>query len=482
MKKTVLFLINGFGIESKKSYNIYSSELMPNLDDLTRRYMFASLSSDVGNLKDGYKLFSTGRKDAITYDFMEEKIETKELINNPKILQLQEEVTKLGNNLHIFYGLENEASYFHLRDFLNEFKTKIPNTKIFLHVYMTQKEITSYKEINRIITRMTYEFNDNIQMSLVIGKNILGLSKNDPKLIDFVRILTKGFCESWNEVEKKLTIFYENGDLPINAKPFCIHGDFKINNNDTLFFFNYDNVNCSDFIKELDQTRLFSANGEKTNSINIYSLFPIVAERPIIALYDYPVSESCLSQKLKEINAKCLIATRNDSFQFINYYAQGFRNINSENVGFMDGTDEVMFNSTTLNTIINTYPYDLFIFNYFIDDFTDIENLKTKLSNIDKVLGDIYKNCTANNFTLMISSLYGMFRSMEINDEKEKIDFSQQVPFIIADDMISKVKNTISYGNVYGVLNTAIKNINEASTCNSLLKKKGILSSLLMKK
>ncbi len=95
---------------------------------------------------------------------MEEKIETKELINNPKILALQEEVTKLGNNLHIFYGLENEASYFHLRDFLNTFKTKIPNTQIFLHVYMTQKEITSYKEINRIITRMTYEFNDNIQM------------------------------------------------------------------------------------------------------------------------------------------------------------------------------------------------------------------------------------------------------------------------------------------------------------------------------
>ena len=149
---------------------------------------------------------------------------------------------------------------------------------------------------------MTYEFTDNTQMSLVIGKNILGLSKNDVKLIDFIRILTKGFCESWNEVDRKLEIYYQNQEAPINAKPFSIRGDFKINNNDTILFFNYDNVNCSDFIKELDQTRLFSPKGEKTNSINIYSLFPIVAERPIISLYEYPTSDICLSEKLKNIN------------------------------------------------------------------------------------------------------------------------------------------------------------------------------------
>ena len=482
MKKTVLFLINGFGIESKNSYNVYSSELMPNLDNLTRRYLFSSLVSDVGNLKDGYKVFSTGIKDAITFDFMEQKVESKELINNHNIISMEQELIKDSTNLHLFYGLENEKSYFHLRDFLNEFKTKVPNNKIFLHVYLTQKELYDYKDIGRIITRMTYEFSDNIQMSLVLGKNILGLNKNDSKLNDFIRILTKGFCESWNEVERKLEIFYTNGDLPINAKPFCIHGDFKISNNDTLFFFNYDNVNCSDLLKELDSTRLFSANGEKTNSLKVYSLFPIVSERSIISLYSYPTTDNCLNNKLQEINSKCLIATPKETFSFINYYAQGFKNVNTQNIGFMDGADQVMFNSNTMNTIINTYPYDLFIFNYFIDDFFNIDDLKNKLANIDKVLGEIYQNCNTNNFTLMISSLYGMYRSIEIDDEKEVIDFSKQIPFIVADDMVSKVKFSVNYGNVYGLCNTAIKNVNEASNCISLIRKKGLFQSLLMKK
>ena len=38
--KTVMFLINGFGVEAKNSYEIYNKELMPNLDTLAQKYIF----------------------------------------------------------------------------------------------------------------------------------------------------------------------------------------------------------------------------------------------------------------------------------------------------------------------------------------------------------------------------------------------------------------------------------------------------------
>ena len=106
------------------------------------------------------------------------------------------------------------------------------------------------------------------------------------------------------------------------------------------------------------------------------------------------------------------------------------------------------------------------------------------IRGIRKITMDVlFKDFThANNFTLMISSLYGMYRSIEIDDEKEVIDFSKQIPFIVADDMVSKVKFSVNYGNVYGLCNTAIKNVNEASNCISLIRKKGLFQSLLMKK
>ena len=56
--KTVLFLMNGFGIETKESYSVYSEELMPNFDKLTNRYMFSKLDSSVKTIYEGYRNMS----------------------------------------------------------------------------------------------------------------------------------------------------------------------------------------------------------------------------------------------------------------------------------------------------------------------------------------------------------------------------------------------------------------------------------------
>ena len=42
MKKNILLLINGFGIEKADSHSVYSAELMPNMDRLTHEMVFAS--------------------------------------------------------------------------------------------------------------------------------------------------------------------------------------------------------------------------------------------------------------------------------------------------------------------------------------------------------------------------------------------------------------------------------------------------------
>ena len=53
MKKNILLLINGFGVEQVDSYNIYSKEVMPNLDRLTTEWLFSSLQSKELDYKEG---------------------------------------------------------------------------------------------------------------------------------------------------------------------------------------------------------------------------------------------------------------------------------------------------------------------------------------------------------------------------------------------------------------------------------------------
>ena len=43
-RKTILFLINGFGVERKESYSIYDASLMPTLDSLSKKYLFSTIT------------------------------------------------------------------------------------------------------------------------------------------------------------------------------------------------------------------------------------------------------------------------------------------------------------------------------------------------------------------------------------------------------------------------------------------------------
>ena len=60
MKKTVLFLINGFGIEKKDSYSIYDAKALPTLDEMMNNNLYTSLESNASDYTTGYQLFSTG--------------------------------------------------------------------------------------------------------------------------------------------------------------------------------------------------------------------------------------------------------------------------------------------------------------------------------------------------------------------------------------------------------------------------------------
>ena len=85
-RKTVLFLINGFGIERKESYSIYDSSLMPTFDEITKKYLFSTIESNVNNYYDGYRNMSLDINELYNYSILDEQIEDKKLQTNPPLL------------------------------------------------------------------------------------------------------------------------------------------------------------------------------------------------------------------------------------------------------------------------------------------------------------------------------------------------------------------------------------------------------------
>ena len=66
--RTILFLINGFGIEAKESYSIYDKQIMPNFDKLSKSYMFSTIKSQVYNTVDGFRSMSLEMNELYNYN------------------------------------------------------------------------------------------------------------------------------------------------------------------------------------------------------------------------------------------------------------------------------------------------------------------------------------------------------------------------------------------------------------------------------
>ena len=75
----------------------------------------------------------------------------------------------------------------------------------------------------------------------------------------------------------------------------------------------------------------------------------------------------------------------------------------------------------------------------FAQEEVDIEELKQLLHNIDIMIGNIYENSRGSKYSIVISSLYGINKTMN-NDKGEicNVIFNEKLPLIFIDDFITK--------------------------------------------
>ena len=459
MKKTVLFLMNGFGIEQINSYNIYNAKLMPNLDSYTKKYLFSSIESKAYDLISGYRTFSTGCDFPLTYSLIDNYYEK---FSENKNLTYYLNTIKPEGKVQIFLFFDNEKSLEHIRKFCDFIKPK--NNKIYLHLILTSHNTNNYKEIEKIINKINYDYKD-IKIGIVVGINNL-LVQN---LTSFMNMFQNEVGEKWKEISKKLNYLLSSKTQPKNVREFYMNEGFKFDINDSLFFFNYEYFDISNLI----------TNISKINNTSDYcSLFQMKGIK--YPMFAYPLSGISMANSLKKIGAKSLMLCNKDNIKHINYYCNGLQNVISEYVNFTKTDNGI--NPNYLKSIIRDSNYDLIIINYQIDNVNTVSELNDKLSKLDTILKVVHDFCVELKISLFISSLYGMQKEIAVdNFVKANVDFSMKVPFIVIDPIFSKTNYFIGTGNTYTLANTLYTNINPKNDGEVLIKNKGFVGKLLKK-
>ena len=476
--KTIIFLMNGFGMESKESYSVYDASLMPTLDKLTKQHLFSTINSNVNNYYDGYRNMSLDINELYNYSILDEQIENKMIPSNQNLIKLKQDLDTKKSNLHIFVLLDTSLKLIdHLKEYL-KYLNPNKNKKIYLHLIISSNSLNDYKKLVDICSKLNMEFNNVAPIGFILGLSSIDNNAKDVDLNFFFKMFISKVGEKWQSFTQKFDVLYGTKVLPRNTKPFLVNTSFELSKDDIFLIYNYDNINLTNFFNVLSNIRF----GEQNNNFSYYSLFKVTSNLNIPYMYRLTIPNNYLVKNLENINSKALIICKKEEVSIINYFCNGLKNEPTTYLSYLD-IDQVTINENTLINIIDNAKENLIIFNFSIEECKDVKEIKDKLKEIDNKLAIIYKNMQGSKYSIIVSSLYGITKIM-INEKNNlcQVNFSGKVPFVFVDDFITKKNYLVTGGNINGIIKTAYKNIKKDSKYESLVERQNGLYKLFFSK
>ena len=165
--------------------------------------------------------------------------------------------------------------------------------------------------------------------------------------------------------------------------------------------------------------------------------------------------------------------------KLVNFYANGLNSINNPAICFANKSDD-LYNKEYINNLINQTDFDLFIFDYHMDVSSTINNLKSQLSKLDIIIGNL-ADCCVNKNSLFISSLYGLKKELPLadyNTDKVLINYEMQIPIFFFDYTYPRSKYDLFPGETNDILLSALKCIINDPEMDSLIRPKTFVGSV----
>lgn len=479
MKKSVIFLINGLGIERAGSYSISIDQCMPNLARTKETSFFTTAIINSLEYRTAYQQFFLGDTYKSELKYLNDKVINDQIGNNPTYQKMLSSVSNEEGKIHVFLEPNSDK----LVDELNELITKmnLPEKKeVYLHLILSQQTTSDYDKLVSTINYIKYHINSRITVGFIIGKETLPNELSADELTSFKKIFFYCSCERWSETDKKLLSLKESNIRPCVAPGFCATNSCSISNNDVIMFFNTKRANYDNIISGIVKS---SPEIFKTNEVNLpmFSLVKLDSSYDIPFFIENVVYDNTLSNILTKINKKALIITDESNINYINFLANGFNHVNNPNISFMKLDNKYFQTQEAINKLINESNYDLFIFDYHMDVSKTVNYLKEQLGEIDKVIGFVSEACVNKN-SLFITSLYGIRKEMPVadyNTEMVTIDYEMQIPIFFFDYTYPRSKYMLFPGETDDILLSALKCIAEDLDVYSLIRPKGLINNLL---
>lgn len=477
MKKSVIFLLNGLGIERPGSYSISIDECMPHLSTLKQTAYFTTAITNSLEPKGAYQQFFLGDPYQMELEYIRTGILGESLSTNQTFISFQDKVNIPATKTHIFVEPRNEKVVEQINEFVNKLNLE-KDERIYMHLLLPQLDLSEYPKLISIINYIKFHLNQHITVGFIMGKNYIGDTSEKEKFQYLKKMLFYCSCERWAETEKKIKMLEEANIIPCNVEGFTTTNDCTITNRDTILFFNTRRENYDNLISAIMENakEVFKEEAE----LNVFSLIQLYTNYNIPYFSNNINYENSLANVLARVNKKVLLICDEQNIQQVNFYANGLNPVNNPNIIFMK-QDNNMFNKQIVQGLIDNSPYDVIIFDYHMDTSKTINHLKEQLQRLDIIIGYLDEICI-NKHSLFITSLYGLKKTMPLadyNTEVVTLNYQMQIPIFFIDYTYPHSKYMLLPGETNEILSTAIKCVADDKSLYSLIQTKGILNNIL---
>lgn len=464
MKKIMLLILDGYGINKNDFGNAIKEAKTPVMDKLLMMYPNSELEASgtfvglpkgqMGNSEVGHMTIGSGRVTPQPLTYINEKIKNKEFFDNELLNNTIDYVLENNSNLHLIGLLSNGGVHSSINHFYAVLAlAKMKGLKNIVLDIITDGRDTPTKSGIDFVT----EFMDKAD-KLGIGciSTISG------------RYYAMDRDNRWERIKKAYNaIVYESGNNFPNYK-VCFNEHYKrnitdefinpsvitpgksIKEKDAVLFMNYRPERMKELIDALTDKNFKMFRTKHFENVKFVSLFNIHKKIPFA--FETTKPNNTLGEYLMELDYTQARIAETEKYAHVTHFFDGTKDLNSPNIEkFLVPSPDVPtydmkpemsvgeVTSTVLKEIEN--DYDFILVNFANPDMVGhTGNYKAVVDAIeicDFCLGKIYEKAKEHFYELIITADHGNAEKM-LNRDKTPITShtTSKVPFIICNDEI----------------------------------------------
>ena len=477
INKTLLLILDGWGIPEDKSHSAPDIANTPNFDNLLDSYSSAQLltheenvglpSGQMGNSEVGHIHIGAGR--IVSQDLLKinNSIESGEFVKKENFIDIINYIKKSKKNVHLIGLLSNGGVHSHISHLKEILNTLSPIKKnLFIHAFTDGRDVDPRSGLNFITQIEEHTKKTGGSLASVIGRYYSmdrdhrwnRTKKAYDLLVNNIGLKTQNIIET-------ITDFYNNGITDEFIEPIVITDDnnnpiSKIDDNDVIVFFNY----RSDRGRQLTSLICEKNNNQldlKPLNVKFYTLtnYDNSFENVIPIFYNENLKNT-LGEILSKNNKSQLRIAETEKYPHVTFFLNGGREkpfdkekrvlCPSPKVATYDLKPEMSafdVSQKAISEIINNSP-DFICLNFANPDMVghtgNIDASIKACETIDDLLGPLINAANKLNYVSIIIADHGNCEKMKNEDGSPNTSHTTNpVPIILVDRNKRNVKNGI---------------------------------------